>query len=227
MVGNTLKIIDTLKQNTDKAILFHSATGKDSIVMIDLLTKHNIEITPVFMYRVKGLEFIEKYISYFEKKYNVNFIQVPHYSVSSYIKYGMYGIKKNEKQPIVKLMDINKSICDQTGVDWSVLGFKKADGMNRRIMLNELELSAFQFKTKKCYPLSDWSNKDCLAYIYKNKLVNPLIVNKNKPSQDIEFEDKYFLFWLEKNYPGDLRKIYEIYPEVEALLYSFKNETNK
>lgn len=226
MIKNTLQIINILKQNTDKVILFHSATGKDSIVLIDLLYKNNFEIQPVFMYRVKGLEFIEKYISYFEKKYNVKFIQVPHYSVSSYIKYGMYGIKKNEKQPLIKLMDINKSICEQTKIDWSVLGFKKADGMNRRIMLNELELSAFQFKTKKVYPLADWTNKDCLAYITKNKTVNPLIVNKNKPSQDIEFEDKYFLFWLEKNYPNDLRKIFETYPEVEAILYSFKNEAN-
>ena len=62
MTGKTNEILKNLKQLADSVILFHSATGKDSIVLLDLLIKRGFKVQPVFMYMVKGLSFIENYI---------------------------------------------------------------------------------------------------------------------------------------------------------------------
>jgi len=227
MIRNTNEILKKLRSITDKVILFHSATGKDSIVLMDLLYKNDFKIIPVYMYVVKELEYIQRYIKWSEKKYNVTFIQSPHYCLSQYIKHGSFGIKKDALQRIYTIKTINDKIIEQTGIDWTVLGFKKSDGLNRRIMLNELpENNAFHFKTNKCYPLSDWLNKECIAYIKSNNLINPVVVS-NSPSQDVKVYDKNYIQWLAKTYPNDLKQVIKVMPEVEAILYSFEYQDEK
>jgi 3'-phosphoadenosine 5'-phosphosulfate sulfotransferase (PAPS reductase)/FAD synthetase len=219
MTGRTNEILKNLKRFTESVILFHSATGKDSIVLLDLLIKKGFKVQPVFMYMVKGLSFIENYIKYAEKKYSVKFIQVPHYALSAYIKNGTFGIKKDPKQKIFTLSEINKSVCEQCQIDWTVTGFKKFDSMERRIMLNELK-DSIQYKTYKCYPLADWTNKECLSYIEINRLIKPILMGKtNQRSTDMPLNDDNFLIDLNKRYPQDMKKIITIFPEVEALLY--------
>ena len=55
-----LKIINTLKEKTDNVILFHSGTGKDSIMLADLCSKNFKKVYCVFMYLVKDLEYENK-----------------------------------------------------------------------------------------------------------------------------------------------------------------------
>lgn len=89
------EILNKLREKTDKVILFHSATGKDSICLCDLLSKQFNDVLCVFMCLVKGLEYENRYIAYAEKKYsNIKFIQVPHYALNSFIKVGLFGYKK-------------------------------------------------------------------------------------------------------------------------------------
>jgi sulfate adenylyltransferase subunit 2 len=221
MIKNTENILTKLRQTTDKVILFHSATGKDSIVLLDLLHKKGFKIIPVYMYFAKNITYIDKYIYWAEKKYNVDFIQCPHFVLSNIIRLGEYGLKKDISQKKITLKNINDMVCEKYNVEWTVLGFKKSDGLNRRIMLNELKEGAFNFNTNKCYPLSDWLNKECIAYIKKNKLTSPVIVSKS-PSQGCTPNDKDYLLWLEEKHPNDLKKIINNFPEVEAILYQFK-----
>lgn len=44
-----------MAETTDRAILFHSATGKDSLVMLDLMAPFFKEIVCVYMYIVPNL----------------------------------------------------------------------------------------------------------------------------------------------------------------------------
>ena len=94
-----INIIKQIAGQTDKVILFHSASGKDSIALLDLLHPYFNKIVCVYMYVVKDLEHINRYISYAQNKYpKARFIQVPHYAVYSYIKTGFMGCAKNPKQ---------------------------------------------------------------------------------------------------------------------------------
>ncbi len=92
MLSNATSIIKKVASKTDRAMLFHSASGKDSIALLDLLAPHFKEIICVFMYVVPNLEHINRYIKYAEEKYpNAKFVQIPHYGVFSYIKSGYLG----------------------------------------------------------------------------------------------------------------------------------------
>jgi sulfate adenylyltransferase subunit 2 len=73
------QIIENLRQQTDTVILFHSGTGKDSIMLCDVLSKNFKAVVCVFMYIVKNLDYENRYINWAEKKYsNIKFIKTPH-----------------------------------------------------------------------------------------------------------------------------------------------------
>lgn len=222
MLKETKQIIKDIASKNDKAILFHSASGKDSIVLLDLLAKEFKEIACCFMYSVKGLEHIEKYIKFAETTYpNCKFIQTPHYAVYSYIKIGYLGIKKDQKQKQYRLADIDDYIRAKTGINLSFYGFKQSDSMNRRLMLRTYEQNAINTKTSKIYPLSEWKNADVLNYIHHNNLIEPIRYGEGQ-SQGCDISNKPFLLWCKKHYPNDLTKIIEVFPEVEILVHQYE-----
>ena len=81
------EIINNLRKETKEVILFHSATGKDSIMLLDLLSKKFDIVHCIFMYLVKDLDYENRYIAWAQKRYsNIEFHQTPHYALYSFIK---------------------------------------------------------------------------------------------------------------------------------------------
>jgi 3'-phosphoadenosine 5'-phosphosulfate sulfotransferase (PAPS reductase)/FAD synthetase len=215
------EIINNIKNKN--VILFHSATGKDSIALIDMLHKNNIEITPVFMYLVKNLEYENKYLQWAENKYKVKFIQIPHFALLSYIKVGYMGIKKNESVPKLTIAKLDDKIRKKANINCSVYGFKKNDGLTRRFMLNDCP-TGINEKTNKVYPLMDMSNKDVLMYIEDNNLIRPFTYEEGKQSSGCNISDPTFLIYMKKKHPNDLVKIFNQFPHLEAILFRYEHK---
>lgn len=218
-----IKVIREIAPLTDRVILFHSATGKDSIALLNLCQEYFKEVLCVFMYTVKDLEHINRYISWAKQKYpiGVKFIQVPHYSVFSYIKVGFFGCKKNPKQKKFTLEQITDIVRERTGIEWALFGFKQSDSMNRRLMLRGYEQEAINYKTKKAYPLSKYKNSDVLRYIEDNNLIKPESYGGEKQSSGADITDINYLLYLRSNYPADLQKVIDFYPMTERLLFDY------
>lgn len=207
-------------QKTDSVILFHSGAGKDSIALLHLLSQRFKRVHCVYMYVVKDLHHMNKYIKWAELTYpNCDFVQVPHYALASYIKTGFMGIKKNSKQKLYSLADVTERARINSGIEWAVFGFKQSDSMNRRLMLRTYENNIINSKTKKIYPLSEWKNKDVLKFISINKLIKPIDYGTKAQSQGNSLDDLNFLLWCKKNYPKDLEKIIQTFPETAIKLF--------
>jgi DNA-binding transcriptional LysR family regulator len=74
MLEKAIAITDEIAKRTDEVILFHSASGKDSIALLDICAPRFKRVVCVFMYVVKNMEHINRYINYARKKYpNVEF----------------------------------------------------------------------------------------------------------------------------------------------------------
>lgn len=219
---NYQNIIDNLRTKTNSVILFHSGTGKDSIMLCDLLSKKFDSVTCIFMYIVKGLEYENRYINYTEKKYsNVKFIQTPHYCLPSFIKNGYLGIKKDNSIPNTTIAKIDEKYREILSLNYSVYGFKKCDGVTRRLMLNGYKEGISN--TNKAYPLMDLKNKDILAYINYSDLIPPFNYGTLKPSSGCDISTPEFLVYLKNKYPDDLIKIFNQFPFTENILYKFEN----
>lgn len=202
---------------TDSAMLFCSF-GKDSLVLLDLLYPRFKRILCVFMYFVKDLEHINRWIKWAQAKYpKAEFIQVPHWNLTYILRSGLYCVP-NPNVKIMKLADVVKAMRLKYGIDYCFLGMKKADGMNRRLMLNTYEEDGYEHNGL-VYPLADWTQKDILSYMKQHNLPTPIRYSL-KASSGVGFNEDCLL-WLRNNYPQDLQKIYKVFPMAERVLFEY------
>ena len=221
------EIIDDISKETDSILLFHSLSGKDSIVLLDLCYKKFNRVIVVFMYLVKDLEHIMRYYNYAKAKYpNIEFVQVPHYALFNYIKTGYMGIKQNTKQRQWTLADITEKLREKLGVEWACYGFKQSDSLNRRLMLRSYTdgKEAINWKTKKFYPLSTYKNKEIMDFILDHRLKNPEVCGTNKQSSGVDIEDVEYQKYLKELFPEDLEKIYKVFPMARIVMLKANNK---
>lgn len=190
--------------------------GKDSLVTLDLVYPRFERVVCVFMYFVKDLAHINGWIRWVKKKYpKVEFMQVPHWNLTYILRGGLYCVPN----PKVKLWNLSKTIEAlrlKTNCYYVFLGMKKADGMNRNLMLKGYESNGYENKGL-VYPLASWTQKDVLAYMKHKRLPQPVRYS-SKAGGGVGFSKETFT-WLEKHYPQDLEKIYAVFPMSERILF--------
>lgn len=217
MMKETQKSIDAIVEKTDSVILFCSL-GKDSLVLLDLIYPKFKRVVCVFMYFVKELDHINRYINWVKSRYpNIEFEQIPHWNLTYILRSGTYCVP-NPKVKLLKVADVDESMRLKFGINYTFYGMKKADSMNRRLMLGTYK----NFENSgKVYPLTNWTQKDVLAYMRQNKLPEPVRYSKNA-SGGVGFNLECFL-WLRENYPQDLKKILNTFPMSEKILWDHDN----
>lgn len=178
-------------------------------------------VVSVYMYVVKDMDHVNKYQQYFKERYlNIEFIQVPHFSLSRHIRTGFYGIKQDRTMKRVQLEDIINQIRAKVQIGWICLGMKKYDSVHRMFELKELEDHSINRVAKRVYPLADLNNKQVIELIRYYNLPMPVIYNDDH-SQCAEINNKKYIGWLYERYPDDLKKVIAQYPAVNHLLYEY------
>lgn len=229
MLERAKEIVEDISKQTDEVILFHSLSGKDSIVLLDLLYGKFKRIVCVYMYLVPNLDHIQRYFVWAKKKYpKIEFVQVPHYGYYDYVRNGFMGCKRNEKQKKWTLADITEKIREKTCIEWACFGFKQSDSLNRRLMLRSYKNDgklAISWGTKKFYPLSTYKNKDMWDYIAANNLKQPETYGCSiSQSCGCDITSIEYQTYLKQFFPQDLEKIYSIFPQARMILLQNKDE---
>ena len=213
--------IERVAKETDKVILFHSATGKDSLVMLDLMAPYFKEIVCVYMYMVPYLRSVMRYIKWSEDRYpNAHFIQAPHFNVSSWVKSGFLGMASNPRQKLLNLADITEMARRHTGIEWAFFGMKEVDSLNRRIMLRTYD-NGINWKTKKAYPLYQYKTKDVVRYIKERRLITNATYGATGASSGENPASWSYLVYLRENYPDDLERVCAMYPDCRRILFEY------
>lgn len=215
-------VIDRIAEQTDSVILMCSL-GKDSLVALDLIYPKFKRIICVFMYFVKGLEHIERWVGWCKARYpRIEFVQVPHWNLSYVLRCGMYCVAQPDIK-LINLSDVIRGLRAKYGVYYTFLGMKKADGMNRNLMLKGYQEKNYE-NNGLVYPLAEWNQREILAYMRQHRLPQPVRYSL-KASSGVGFNTDC-LTWLEQNCPQDLQKIYETFPMCERQLweYHYKNK---
>lgn len=216
LLEKTNGAIDAIREKADSALLFCSL-GKDSLVTLDLIYPKFERIVCVFMYFVDGLEHIERWVRWAKARYpRIEFAKIPHWNLSYILRSGMYCVPQPNVK-LIKLADVIRSMRLTYGIYYTFLGMKKADGMNRRLMLNGYADNLYE-NNGLVYPLAEWTQKDILSYMKHHSLPEPVRYSL-KASSGVGFNLDCML-WMEKNFPQDLQTIYRTFPLAERVLWA-------
>ena len=218
-IEHTITVLRYLKEKTDSVILFYSAGGKDSLVLLDLCAKNFKHVYCVYMYFVKNLKHNQVYLSHVNRYNNVTLLQYPHFATSENVSAADLTFIKEVKKCTIKLNDIVLKARKDTGAEWVVFGWKKADSLYRNVILRTYLFDSICEKTKKAYPLALWNKKQVSDYITIKQLPKPLQYGGNN-SQGIGLTED-FLVWCRKFHPGDLDTILKTFPIAGKILFEY------
>ena len=219
-IASASTIIGNVSAQADSCLLFLS-TGKDSLVTLDLVYPRFKRIVCVYMYFVKGLEHIERWLKWVRSRYpRVELVQVPHWNLTYIYREGVFCPPQPDVR-LMKLRDVVKSCRLRYGIYYTFLGMKKSDGMNRNIMLKTYEKQNYE-NQGMVYPLAEWSQHMVLSYMRQRNLPQPVRYSTNN-SSGVGFNTECLL-WMEKNFPQDLRTFFKAFPMSEKLLFDYHNK---
>jgi len=206
---DTVKQINDILKNEPIIVMF--STGKDSIVMADLLLKgYSGKKEFVFLYFVPGLEIKQRFIEHYEKRWNVKIHQQPHFETLS--------LKTGKKY---KMADIERGLRAKFNISYIAQGIRRDESMARCGMLAHLPYGIDE-RNKKLYPIADFSAKDVMAYIKLNKLPLPVEYSHGW-KHDFSVPDVDGLVYLKNNYPNDYKKVIAEFPQLEARVWAQTN----
>lgn len=218
MLDETREAIQSVRERSGGCILFCSL-GKDSLALLDLVYPYFERVVCVFMYFVRGLEHIERRIGWLKAKYpGIEFVQVPHWNLTYILRGGLYCVP-NPRVRLLRLADVVRAARLRYGIRYVFLGMKKADSMNRRLMLGRY---VNRENDGLVYPLADWTQRDVLGYMRQHGLPE-LIRYSLKASSGTGFNLDCML-WMRENYLRDLERIYRVFPMSERVLWEYDNK---
>lgn len=194
-----------------REVLVGFSGGKDSCVTLELCFRFFDTVRPFFMYQVPGLSFQEKTLRWYEQKYGVEILRVPHFETSNFLRYGLYR-EPDMTVPIVSTLDEYEYLRGVTGIHWICGGERIADSIVRRAMIKST--GSIDMKRGRFYPLAYWTKSDVLQYCKVKKLY----VGEESRKLGFSFRslDGKSLKMLKEVYPADYEKVKRIYPLCEA-----------
>lgn len=208
--------IKTQASVTDSVIVGFSG-GKDSIVTLDLCFKYFKRVQPFFMYLVPGLEFQERMLRWYEKKYNTEIIRIPHFEVSEFLKYGSFTLW-DDNVDVVGITDTYNYIRQKTGIHWIAAGERCADSIVRNAMIKNS--GSIDYKRGRFYPIAYWKKQEILQYIKYKKLY------LSSEQKELGFSFRSLagseLAVVKEYFPKDYEKILRVFPFAGAAVERFE-----
>lgn len=212
--------IKTMSKITDEVIVGFS-TGKDSIVTLDLANKYFKKVYAYFLYITPDLEFQERVLRKYERRYGIEIERLPHPDVSKFFRYGTFrpydkGVRE------VEFGDLHDYLRDKTGIPWIMTGERINDSLTRRAFLKTS--GSIDMRSYRMYPLINWNKQTVIEYIKRKKLLLPRDLKEiGRSFCSLAGEE---LLYVKENYPEDYQKIKHFYPfcDVSALREKLKRE---
>lgn len=198
--------IKTMSKITDSVIIGFSG-GKESVVLMDLCCKYFKKVYPYFLYIHPNLNFQNKIFRWYENKYNVEIIKLPHMDLSNFFHWGSFRDGYYE-YPLIDINDIYNYLRLKYNTWWIARGERMDDSLWRRGMIHNS--SSIDQKRGRFYPLAMWKKKECLDYIKFHNLYYSRDQREGLGSFGSLHGQN--LYVLRQYYPDDYERILQLYP---------------
>lgn len=216
---------EVIALSSDTCILSFSV-GKDSIATWLKIRPLFKRIVPVYMYIVPGLSFVEKWIKYYEERFGVDVVQVPHPSLYRMLNQGIYQTHYTkpaiyaQKLPNFTYAEVFQAVREDYDADgaYVAVGNRVNDSLIRRAAIKRY--GTINKKDKKFYPIAYMKNKEVYDVISEAGLELPIDYQLFGRSYD--GLDARFLIPIAKHFPEDYQRMKEYFPCLDHELQRFQ-----
>lgn len=213
--------IKTMRAVSDSVLVAFSG-GKDSVVTLDLCAKYFDRVEAFFMYLVPGLEFQERMLTWYERKYGIHIHRLPHMDTSTMLRYGAFTVP-DYNVPQIGINDIYDYMRRETGIPWIAAGERISDSIWRRAMIKHS--GSIDWQRGRFYPLAEWNKNEVMQYIKKARL--KLGEDSKKLGFSFRSLDGKELSVIKRIYPDDYKKILRVFPFAEASVLRYEKYGEK
>lgn len=210
-IEETLAELAKARERFDSVIVSYSG-GKDSLAVMDMCVRTFKRVDAFMMEFVPGLSLTDAAIEYAEKRWSIRVRRMIHWVTVRAIAEGCF-CDTNWKKMVAKmsLTDVYVQARLDTGLDLIATGAKRADGIWRRRVMN----SSKNLGNVIC-PIAGWQKAHVLAYLKLQGIPIPKNEGSNANGVDLSTPS---LLWLHDNHPDDFKKLCEVFPYAEAVIW--------
>jgi phosphoadenosine phosphosulfate reductase len=204
-------------QHHPNGIIVGCSGGKDSVATMDVCRRFlpNTKIVAYFMYIVKGLSFQEDYLSYLQRRYNIEtIIRVPFAPyLAKWFRHGLFRHPTAESRAVknVKFRDIDAYVRKVSGLHWIANGERACESVQRNAMLRQCD--GVSEKRGRVFPLTYWNDAMVWQYLRQRKVA--LAPEYGKMGLGRSFASLHGgsqLAAVKRWYPEDFEKIVRVFP---------------
>ena len=212
MPGLVQETLATLKEASARsdAVLVSYSDGKDSRVVMDLCVRSFSRVEAFFMYLVPGLECQALGLQEAERRWGVTIRHYPHPLAGKLLRAGVYCDPAHDDLPEMKLHDVYGLAMADTGIEVIATGAKRSDNRWRRAFMKWTE------SAQVLQPIAGWSKPDVVGYLHVRGIPVPPSSEKSATGVDLSTVS---LLWLHDTFPADFRKLCEVFPYAEAVVW--------
>lgn len=198
---------------TDSVIVSFSG-GKESVVVLDMCVRHFAHVYAFHMYAFPNLSFADEQLRWYEERYGIDIIDLPHPDLASNMHYGAFR-PWDDDVPLFGFNDVYAYVRWLTGAWWVAAGERCSDSLVRLAMIRHS--GTVDPKRGRFYPLANWNKRDVMSYIRFHHL------RLGKDSRRIGYSfpglEPEALSALSHDFPDDYARIESWFPMVGASVF--------
>ncbi len=199
---------------TSGAVLVGYSGGKDSLVVLDMARREFERVECFFMYLIEGLECVEDQLDLARRRWGVTIRQYPHWVLANALRTGAYCNNHMSLEDLDwKLSDVWALALAEADCKFLLTGAKASDSMWRRRNMTTA------VRPDVLTPLKTWNKLDVLGYLRARGIPLPDSSGKNATGVDLSTPS---VLWLHDQHPADFRRLCEVFPYVESIVWRRK-----
>jgi hypothetical protein len=208
---------------SDGQALLAFSTGKDSVVAWLQMRRHFKKITPVYMYLIPDLEFVEMGLRYYEKFFKTKILRMPHPSLYRQLNNLTFqapencAVIENAMLPNFEYEDIFAVVRQELGLPentYAGTGVRARDSIARWVSIKTH--GPLNESKKSFFPVFDYTKAMMVQELRAAKVRLP--VDYRMFGRSFDGVDYRFLKPLKEKFPADYKKILEFFPLAELEL---------
>jgi 3'-phosphoadenosine 5'-phosphosulfate sulfotransferase (PAPS reductase)/FAD synthetase len=209
---NTIKMLNKVSIQTNEVLIAFSG-GKDSVCVLDLAKKHFKDVKCFTMELVPDLNLFSEVYKFYENKYDVEILRVPHWGFFQFKRDSLYSWDDLQRLPKITLSDIYGYVRSLTGYEHILTGYKKCDSLWRRQAITTMNKGQY---ANVHPPVWDWNKYEVLAYIKERNLPLIGITQKTNATEiDLSRTSLYDLYDYHKD---DFEMVERYFPFIGAVI---------